>query len=203
MDDGFHIDGLSDLENKLLKAARKQVPQMIQNILETLGEVLINEAKDVLQSDVRPHARYAMKTKTITRGKNKGKNRNYLQFKGTASTNAIDTGRLWNSLSRGAAGNIWTFNGSTGKFTLCVGSSVKYAKYINDGYTATRHWVPGVIDGKGKFIYQKGAKTGIMVSSHTYKGVKYFDIGFDEMKKEAPEVVRYELDRFAEVFNSG
>lgn len=201
MDDGFRIDGLSDLENKLLKAAKKQVPQMVQNILETLGEVLINEAKDVLQSDVRPHARYAMKTKTITRGKNKGKNRNYLQFKGTASANAIDTGRLWNSLSRGAAGNIWTFNGGTGKFTLCVGSSVKYAKYINDGYTSSRHWVPGVIDGKGKFIYQKGAKTGIMVSSHTYKGVKYFDIGFEEMKKEAPEVVRYELDRFAEVFN--
>lgn len=201
MDDGFRIDGLSDLENKLLKAAKKQVPQMVQNILETLGEVLINEAKNVLQSDVRPHARYAMKTKNITRGKNKGKNRNYLQFKGTASTNAIDTGRLWNSLSRGAAGNIWTFNGSTGKFTLCVGSAVKYAKYINDGYTATRHWVPGVIDGKGKFIYQRGAKTGIMVHAHTYKGVKYFDIGFEEMKKEAPEVVRNELDKFAEVFN--
>lgn len=203
MDEGFYIEGLSDFENKLLKAAKREVPQIVQNILETLGEILINEAKDVLQGDVRPHARYAMKTKVVTRGKNKGKARNYLQFKGTASANAVDTGRLWNSLSRGASGNIWTFSGGTGKFTLCVGSSVKYAKYINDGYTASRHWVPGVIDGKGKFIYQKGAKTGIMVSTHTYKGVKYFDIGFEEMKKEAPEVVRYELDKFAEVFNNG
>lgn len=203
MEDGLYIDGLEELERKLLKAAQREMPDTIQNIMETLGEILLNEAKDVLQSDSRPHARYSMKTKTITRGKNKGKTRNYLQFKGTVSTNAIDSGLLWNSLSRGAAGNIWTFNGKTGKFTICVGSSVGYAKYINDGYTASQHWVPGTIDGSGKFIYRRGAKTGLMVRSRTYGGVKYFDIGFEEMKKEAPDVIRYELESFAEVFNRG
>ena len=48
----------------------------------------------------------------------------------------------------------------------------------------TPHWIPGTIDGTGKFIYQPGAKTGIWVKSRVYKGVKFFDIGFEEMKKE-------------------
>lgn len=200
MEEGFYIEGLDEFEQKLLKAAQREVPEMVQNILETLGEILLNEAKDVLQRDSRPHARFAKKTKVITRGKNKGKTRNYLQYRGTVSTNAIDTGRLWNSLSRGSSGNIWTFSGKTGNFTLCAGSSVEYSRYVNDGYNTSRHWVPGTIDGQGKFIYQRGAKTGLMVRARTYKGVKYFDIGFDEMKKEAPEVVKYELERFAEGF---
>lgn len=200
MEDCFYIEGLDRFEQKLLKAAQREVPEMVQNILETLGEILLNEAKDVLQRDTRPHARFAKKSKVITRGKNKGKVRNYLQYRGSVNTNAIDSGRLWNSLSKGASGNIWTFNGKTGNFTLTAGSSVNYAKYVNDGYVASRHWVPGTIDGQGKFIYQSGAKTGLMVRTRTYKGVKYFDIGFEEMKKAAPEVVRYELERFAEAF---
>lgn len=204
MEDDFFIDGLNDLERKLLKAAQRDMPEIIQNILDTLGEVLINEAKDVLQGDERPHARYSKMARTVSKGKNKGKTRNYLQFKGTVNTNAIDTGLLWNSLSRGSVGNIWTFSGKAGKFTLCVGSNVKYAGYINDGYKVSKkHWVPGTIDGKGKFIYQKGSKTGIMVRAHTYKGVKYFDLGFEEMEKAAPEVVRYELNRFKEAFENG
>ena len=203
MEDGLFIDGLNELEKKLLKAAQKNMPEVIQNILDTLGEVLINEAKDVLQNDGRPHARYAKKTRTVSKGKNKGKTRNYLQFKGTVNTNAIDSGLLCDSLSRGSAGNIWAFSGKAGKFTLCVGSSVRYARYINDGYKAKKHWVPGTIDGRGKFIYQKGAKTGIMIHSHTYKGVRYFDMGFEEMQKAAPEVIRYELDKFKEAFDNG
>lgn len=202
MEDGFYIENLDKLEQKLLKAASKELPQVVQNILETLGEIILNSAKDTLKSDTRPHARYAKKTRTVTRGQNKGKQRNYLQFKGTASTNTVDTGALWNSLSRGVKGNVWTYSGSTGKFSLCVGSSVGYAKFINDGYTMrTAHWVPGTIDGTGKFIYQPGAKTGVWVRPRVYKGVKFFDIGFEEMKKEAPEVVRYELERFAAEFN--
>ncbi|XBX08362.1 HK97 gp10 family phage protein [Enterocloster clostridioformis] len=202
MEDGFYIENLDKLEQKLLKAASKEFPQIIQNILETLGEIILNSAKDSLKSDTRPHARYVKKTRTITRGANKGKQKNYLQFKGTVSTNAIDTGALWNSLSRGINGNVWVYNGSAGRFSLCVGSSVSYARFINDGYTMrTPHWVPGTIDGTGKFIYQPGAKTGIWVKPRVYKGVKFFDIGFEEMKKEAPEVVRYELERFAAEFN--
>lgn len=202
MTDGFYIENLDKLEQKLLKAASKEMPQTVQNILETLGEVILNTAKDTLKDDTRPHARYAKKTKTVTRGENKGKQRNYLQFKGTASTNAVDTGGLWNSLSRGRKGNVWTYNGSKGKFSLCVGSSVAYARFINDGYTMrTPHWVPGTIDGNGKFIYQPGAKTGIWVRPRVHKGVRFFDIGFEEMKKEAPEIVKYELERFAASFN--
>lgn len=202
MEDGFYIENLDKLQEKLLSAASREFPQIVQNILETLGEIILNTAKDTLKSDTRPHARYAKKTRSITKGKNKGKQKNYLQFKGTVSTNSVDNGVLWNSLSRGVKGNVWTYSGSSGKFSLCVGSSVGYAQFINDGYTMrTPHWVPGTIDGRGKFIYQSGAKTGIWVRPRVHKGIRFFDIGFDEMKKEAPEVVRYELERFAAEFN--
>lgn len=202
MEDGFSIENLDKLEQKLLKAASKEFPQIIQNILESLGEIILNSAKDSLKSDVRPHARYVKKTRTITKGSNKGKQKNYLQYRGTISTNAVDTGALWNSLSRGINGNVWTYSGSIGKFSLCVGSNVSYARFINDGYTMrTPHWIPGIIDGNGKFIYKSGAKTGIWVKPRVYKGVKFFDIGFDEMKKGASDVVKFELERFAAEFN--
>lgn len=202
MEDGLYIENLDKLEQKLLKVASKEFPQIVQNILETLGEVILNSAKESLKGDVRPHARYVKKTRTITKGVNKGRQKNYLQYKGTIATNAIDTGNLWNSLSRGINGNIWVYNSSTGNFSLCVGSNVSYAKFINDGYTMrTAHWVPGIIDGTGKFIYHSGAKTGIWVKPRVYKGIKFFDVGFEEMKKEAPKIVRYELEQFATQFN--
>lgn len=199
MEDGFSIQNLSKLEQKLLKAARKEVPQVVKNILETLGEVLLNQAKDILTEEKRPHARYEKKTRTITRGKNQGKQRNYLQFKGTISTNAVDTGGLRASLSKGGKGNVWTYNAGT--FTLRVGSCLEYAGMINDGYTMrTPHWVPGTIDGTGKFMYQSGAKTGIWVRPRVYHGIHFFDLGFEEMKKEVPDIVQYELERFAKTF---
>ncbi len=202
MEDGLFIEDLNKLEQKLLKVANKELSQIVQNILETLGEVILNTAKDTLKTDTRPHVRYEKKTRTISKGQNKGKQRNYLKFKGTTSTNVVDTGSLWNSLSRGRKKNIWLYSGSKGKFTLCVGSGLSYAKFVNDGYTIrTPRWIPGTIDSNGKFIYQRGARTGIWVKPRVYKGVKFFDIGFEEMKKEASEVVRYELERFASEFN--
>lgn len=187
----------------MLEAARVHCPEMIQNILETLAEIILNTAKDTLKGDSRPHAKYMKGTKTISRGVNKGKQKNYLKYTGSVSKNSVDTGLLWNSLSRGGQGNKWTYSGSSGKFSLCVGSAVKYAKFINDGYTMSKaHWVPGTVDGSGKFIYQQGAKTGIWVKPRVYKGIKFFDIGFEEMKKEAPAVVRYELEQFARRFNA-
>lgn len=202
MKEGFYIENLEQFQNQLLHATKKEFPKMIQNILESLGEIILNKAKEQLKQDKRPHARYIKKTRSITRGKNKGKQKNYLQYKGTVSTNAVDTGMLWNSFSRGIKGNVWTYSASSGKISLRVGSSVAYANMINDGYTVrTAHWVPGIIDGTGKFIYQSGAKTGIWVRPRVYKGIKFFDIGFEEMKKEAPEVVRAELEKFTTKFN--
>ena len=42
MEDGFYIENLDKFEKKLLKAASKEFPQIIQNILETLGEIILN-----------------------------------------------------------------------------------------------------------------------------------------------------------------
>ena len=80
MEDGFYIENLDKFEKRLLKAASKDFPQIIQNILETLGEIILNSAKDSLKSDTRPHARYVKKTRTITKGSNKGKQKNNLQY---------------------------------------------------------------------------------------------------------------------------
>ena len=48
MEDGLFIENLNKLEQKLLKVANKELSQIVQNILETLGEVILNTAKDTL-----------------------------------------------------------------------------------------------------------------------------------------------------------
>lgn len=198
----FNIKNL-DKYKDALKYASTHFPSVMQNILESLGEVLLGEAKEVLRSENRPHARYKMLSRTVTRGPNVGQKRNYLEFIGTESTNSIDTGLLWNSLSRGGAGNVWTFNGSSKTFTLTVGSAVKYSRFVNDGYTTNRtRWVPGVVDGRGIFRYQRGARTGILVHARTHEGIHYFDIGFKELERIAPAIIKNELQRFLEVLNA-
>ena len=198
----FEIQNLDKFEQKLLKSAARDFPDLLKDILETLGEIMSSEAKDVLRNDRRPHAKYSMMTHIITRGKNAGKKKNYLRYVGSRSTNTIDTGGLWNSLSRGNPGNIWVYRGGSGTFVLNFGTSLDYAKYINDGYVATPHWVPGTVGGNGKFRYQPGAKTGIYVTAHAYKGVKFFELGFEELERLAPEVIKSEFTRFASEFNA-
>lgn len=195
MADGFYIEGLADFQ-KTLENHKKQIPEMLSRILESLGEILLDEAQDALKNTNTPHSRFAMRSKPIIRGKNKGKSRNYLAYIGKKGASSVDTGELWRSFSRGGSGNVWISDMASSSFRLTVGSNVKHARYINDGFNRKKRWVPGVVDGNGIFRYQPGAKTGIMVSSGRFMGVHFFEIAFSELEKIMPEVVEQELRRF-------
>ena len=195
MADGLYIEGLSDF-HKTLEKHKSEIPEVLSRILESLGEILLDEAQDVLKNTRRPHSRFALRSRTITRGENKGKSRVYLEYIGKSSASSVDTGDLWRSFSRGGRGNIWTADKASGNFRLVVGSNLKYARLINDGFNRKRRWIPGIVDGNGIFRYQKGAKTGVMVSSGRFMGTHYFEIAFDEVKKIMPEIIESELRRF-------
>lgn len=199
MGDGFYIEGLADFQ-KILASNQQKIPETMERILESLGEVLLDEAQNVIKNTNTPHSRFAMKSKPIIRGKNKGKSRNYLAYIGKASASSVDTGELWRSFSKGGGGNIWTMSKTTGSFVLVVGSNVKHGKFINDGFNRKRRWVPGVVDGSGIFRYQPGAKTGVMVSSGRFMGLHFFEIALDEVKKVMPEVIEFEMRRFFDEF---
>lgn len=200
MSDGFQIDGLADFQ-KILASNQQKIPETMSRILESLGEALLDKAQDVIENTNTPHSRFALKSKPIIRGKNKGNSRNYLAYIGKVAHNSSDTGELLRSFSKGGSGNIWTMSKTTGSFVLVVGSNVKHGKFINDGFTRKRRWVPGVVDGSGIFRYQPGAKTGVMVSSGRFMGLHFFEIALDEVKKVMPEVIEYELRRFFDEFS--
>lgn len=194
----LHIEMLEEFA-EWLERAPDTFPAVVENILESLGEILLDEAQDALRTDERPHARYKQLTRIRTRGPNKGKARNYLQFVGTESANAIDHGKLLNSLSRGAQDNVWVYKGSQSRFLLTAGSSVEYAKWINDGYDVKKgHWVPGTVDSSGIFRYGKGVDTGIYVKPRSYDGIKFFEVALKNLEEIAPDIIRFELEHWLE-----
>ena len=81
------------------------------------------------------------------------------------------------SFGRGAADNVWRV-GDSG-LEIEVGSNVPYADWVNTG-----HWqrpgrfVPGHWAGD-KFIYEPGAKTGMVLKASWVEGSHYFDTAYD------------------------
>lgn len=192
-EDGFSISNLDELD-QLLKNAKKGLPRTIENLMESLGEELLNLAKENMRSGNFAHSVFKKSQNKITRGKNKGKNRISIKHSGSTNRNLVDQGGLWNSLQRGGRGNIWEYSGASGTFKLKVGSSLKYAKWVHDGYTVKKdHWVPGVVDSNGIFRYQKGAKSGIMAKARTFEGVPFLEVSLKDLEAIVPDLVKQEL----------
>ena len=89
----------------------------------------------------------------------------------------VDTRLLLNSFQKGGKDGIWV--SSDGGLTLEVGTNLKYAKWVNDGhYTNPQgqsfRFVPGIWSGD-KFIYQPGAKTGMVLRQKKVPGKPYWD----------------------------
>jgi hypothetical protein len=98
----------------------------------------------------------------------------------------VDTRRLLNSFVKGGDGNVW--RKSSGGLVLEVGTNVEYAEAVNDGYDRVKpsnasgkfkdgtlyRFVPGTWSGD-TFVYQKGAKTGMILKAKHVAGRPYFD----------------------------
>ena len=101
-------------------------------------------------------------------------------------TKTVDTRLLLNSFKRGDGDNVFSL--TDGGMTLDVGTNVNYASYANDGHLqnksgVARRWVPGYWTGN-RFVYEPGAKTGMMLKQKWIEGTQYWDSAlaiFDRM----------------------
>lgn len=119
-------------------------------------------------------------------------------------TQTVDTRLLLNSFHRSAEGNVFTL--TEGDMTLEVGTNVTYASYANDGHwtnpkgVATR-WVPGYWNGE-HFIYQPGAKTGMLLKQKWVEGSHYFDSAVRIMEKMLPKLMEAKMQQWIEEYFS-
>ena len=98
----------------------------------------------------------------------------------------VDTRLMLSSFSRGSGYGIYDLD--IGALTLTVGTKVEYAKWVNDGHRQTPgRFVPGYFKG-GKFTYQKGAKTGMILKQNRVEGSKFFDKSIMAFRNALPEL---------------
>lgn len=116
----------------------------------------------------------------------------------------VDTGLLLNSFQRGDSNNVYVLE--EGNLTIEVGTNVTYASYVNDGHwtnpkgVATR-WVPGYWNGE-HFIYQPGAKTGMLLKQKWVEGSHYFDNAIRGMEQMIPGLLETKLQQWADKYFS-
>ena len=112
---------------------------------------------------------------------------------------AVDTRLLLNSFHRGDNDNIYELD--EGDLKLTIGTNVEYAAFVNDGHWANpqgieSRFVPGYWTGDGKFHYQKGASTGMVLKQQYIEGRHYFEHSIYIMEKMFPKLVEAKLDQW-------
>lgn len=110
----------------------------------------------------------------------------------------LDSRQLLISFQKGGAGNLWTLN--EGGLTLEVGTNIEYAAYVNDGHWTNpkgveRRFVPGVWSGD-RFIYQPGAKTGMVLKMKWVEGAHYWESALRILERIYPELLERKLQEW-------
>lgn len=106
----------------------------------------------------------------------------------------VDFGKLLNSFSKGANGNIFRLD--TGALTLTIGTSINYAQYVNKGHSQQPgRFVPGVWAGN-HFRYVPGAKTGMVLKANHVKGSYFFDKSEEEIGMTMDTYVERAFEQF-------
>lgn len=103
----------------------------------------------------------------------------------------VDTRLLLTSFHKGGDDNVWELDESG--LTLEVGSNVKYAAYVNDGHWTNKkgqdsRFVPGHWAG-GRFIYEPGAKTGMVLKQKWVEGAHYWESAIRIIEKMFPDLL--------------
>ena len=117
---------------------------------------------------------------------------------------SVDTRLLLNSFQKSGEGNV--FVAQEGGLRLEVGTNVEYASYVNDGHWLNpkgvdMRWVPGEWQGE-RFIYQPGAKTGMLLKQKWIEGSHYFDDAIRLMERMAPVYMEGKVQEWLEKFFS-
>lgn len=115
-------------------------------------------------------------------------------FNNAASHTPRRTGRLVQSMNMGAPESYSKIKASVKAVDATYGSCVPYAIYAENGFTQHKgQFVPGYWSG-GKFVYVKGAKTGMVLTGQTVEGRHMFQKSLDELRDDhLPKIVNHEL----------
>lgn len=110
----------------------------------------------------------------------------------------LDTRHLLISFEKGSDGNVWKI--FDGGLTLEVGSSLDYAGYVNDGHWTNPkgveiRFVPGHWNGD-RFIYDPGAKGGMVLKQHWVEGKHYFESASRILNKMFPALWEAKMEQW-------
>ena len=116
----------------------------------------------------------------------------------------VDTRLLLNSFQKSGEGNV--FIAQEGGLQIEVGTNVEYASFVNDGHWLNprgvdMRWVPGEWQGES-FIYQPGAKTGMLLKQKWIEGSHYFDDAIRLMERMAPQFMERKMQQWLEQYFS-
>jgi len=124
----------------------------------------------------------------------------------------VDTRLLLNSFHKGNSNNIWILN--EGNLSLEVGSNLDYAVYVNDGHMTVNadtrgafrlkdgtlaRFVPGRWEGD-RFIYIKGAKTGMILREKKVEGAKYWESALYILEKMLPNLLEAKIQQWLDTY---
>ena len=117
---------------------------------------------------------------------------------------SVDTRLLLNSFQKSGEGNV--FIAQEGGLQIEVGTNVEYASFVNDGHWLNQRgvdmrWVPGEWQGE-RFIYQPGAKTGMLLKQKWIEGSHYFDDAIRLMERMAPQFMERKIEQWLGQFFS-
>lgn len=117
----------------------------------------------------------------------------------------MDTRLLLASFEKDTEGSIWRLEDSG--LTLEVGSSVDYAKFVEDGHWKNpkgveRRFVPGYWQGD-RFIYDPGAKTGMVLKQDWVEGKHYFESALRILDRMYPELLDRKLQEWLDRYFGG
>lgn len=117
---------------------------------------------------------------------------------------AVDTRLMLASFGRGGSGNIWET--SNGGLTLTVGSTVEYAKWVNDGHFTNPggvsvRFVPGHWAGD-KFIYSPGEKGGMVLRQQWVEGYHYWEAAVKLLEEMVPDFLEAKLQQWLDRYFS-
>lgn len=110
----------------------------------------------------------------------------------------MDSRLLLNSFDKGTKGNVWVLK--EGPLSLEVGTNVNYAAYVNDGHWTNPkgvkiRFVPGRWEGD-RFIYVKGAKTGMILKQKWVEGAHYWESALKILEKLVPNMLEAKVNQW-------
>lgn len=114
----------------------------------------------------------------------------------------MDTRLLLASFHKDGESNVWII--SDGGLTLEVGTSVKYAGYVNDGHWTNPkgvkvRFVPGAWEGD-RFIYDPTAEGGMMLKQKWVPGAHYWESALRILDAMLPTLLDAKLQEWIDQY---